>query len=309
MGRFSQDRHLSTKVGNQEREGQRRSGGMEYLHVHRAYDVLAREPGSELRRDEGRRLFGLDPIGYRAGRPDYPDAVYETLVERCGLGAATRVLEIGPGTGLVTQRLLGAGAHVTAIEPDPSMASFLRNSTASAELDVVTSSFEDAEVARAGFDLGVAATSFHWVDQEVGLSKLGQALKPGGWVALWWTLFRDPSQLDEFSQAVEQVLGPATRGAFDEPGRPPFQLDEAHRRRDLTRWAGLDDVTSEIITWTHELTPAQVRALYASMATVIRRPPDEQVRILNEVERIATQTSDGLIRRRFVTALYTGRRH
>ena len=26
----------------------------------------------------------------------------------------------------------------------------------------------------------------------------------------------------------------------------------------MTRWAGLDDVTSEIITWTYELTPVQV---------------------------------------------------
>jgi len=49
-----------------------------------------------LQRDEGRRLFGLDPIGYRNGRPDYPEAVYEILVQRCGLGPATQALEIGP---------------------------------------------------------------------------------------------------------------------------------------------------------------------------------------------------------------------
>ena len=217
-----------------------------------------REPGSELQRDEGRRLFGLDPVGYRAGRPDYPEAVYETLIGRCGLGPATRVLEIGPGTGLVTKHLLGAGAHVTAIEPDPSMASYLRGAEASAELDVVTSSFEEAEVAPVAFDLAVAATSFHWVNQEIGLTKLGRALKPG-MGRVWWTLFRDPNQSDEFSRAVEHVLGPMTRGSFDEPGRPPFQLDESHRRRDMTRWAALDDVTSEIITWTCELTPLQAR--------------------------------------------------
>ncbi len=198
---------------------------------------------------------------------------------------------------------------MTAIEPDPSLAAYLRDVAPSDHLEVQTASFEEAEVARSEFDLTVAATSFHWVDQEVGLSKLGQALRPGGWVALWWTLFRDPNQPDEFSQAVEHILGPATRGAFDEPGRPPFQLDELYRRRDMTRWAGLDSVKVEIITWTYELTPAQARALYASMATVIRRPPDEQRRLLDEVEQVATETSDGfVVKRRFVTALYTGRR-
>jgi SAM-dependent methyltransferase len=261
-----------------------------------------------LQRDEGRRLFGLDPITYRMGRPDYPDAVYETLVRRCGLGPNTRVLEVGPGTGLATQHLLRAGAHVTAIEPDESLASYLHDTAASSELDIVHSTFEEADVARAHFDLAVAATSFHWMDQETALAKLGLALKPRGWAALWWTLFRDPQQTDEFSRAVEQVLGPTSRGAFDEPDRPPFQLDESHRRRDLRRWAGLEDVTSEVTTWDHELTPPQARALYASMATVIRRAPDEQERILSAVERIATETTGGLVRRRFVTALYTGRR-
>jgi SAM-dependent methyltransferase len=234
--------------------------------------------------------------------------VYEILVGRCGLGPTTRALEIGPGTGQVTQRLLRNGAHVVAVEPDPSMASYLFETSASANLDVVISSFEDAAVAPASFDLAVAATSFHWVDQEVGLTKLGRAMRPGGWIALWWTLFRDPAQPDEFSQALDHILGPVTRGAFDETGRPPFQLDEPHRRRDMTRWAGLDDVTSQVIPWTCEMTPVQARALYASMATVIRLPPDDQRRILDGIERLATEMSEGIVRRRFVSALYTGRR-
>ena len=188
------------------------------------------------------------------------------------------------------------------------MASYLRETASSTNLDVVISSFEEANIPPASFDLAVAATSFHWVDQEVGLSKLGAAIRPGGWVALWWTLFRDPDQPDEFSQAVEQILGPATRGVFDEPGRPPFQLDEVHRQRDMARWAGLHDVTSQVTSWTRELTPTQARALYASMATVIRRPLDEQRRVLDGVERLATEITDGVVRRRFVTALYTGQR-
>ena len=60
-----------------------------------------RDAHSDLHRSEGRRLFGLDPAGYSAGRPDYPEAVYKTLTGRCGLGPTTQVLEIGPGTGLL----------------------------------------------------------------------------------------------------------------------------------------------------------------------------------------------------------------
>ena len=188
------------------------------------------------------------------------------------------------------------------------MASYLHDTVSSIRLDVVTSSLEDAELAPGHFDLAVGATSFHWVDQELGLSKLRNGLTSGGWVALRWTVFAIPISQTGSARPWRTSSGPATRGVFDEPGRPPFQLDESHRRRDLTRWAGLNDVKSEIITWTCVLTPVQARALYATMATVIRRSPEEQLRILDEVERITTELPGGIVRRRFVTAIYTGRR-
>jgi SAM-dependent methyltransferase len=261
-----------------------------------------------LQKIEGRQLFGLDPGGYEAGRPDYPSFVYDTLCEVCELAPGSRVLEIGPGTGIVTRRLLALGARVVAVEPDPSLASYLRETMAGEDLTIVGTSFEEAEIDEATFDLAVAGTSFHWVDQEVGLRKLSQLIRPGGWIALWWTLFRDPSHPDPFSTAVEEILGPQTRGAFDEPGRQPFQLDHEHRRRDLARWAQLEDVASTRVRWTCVLTPSQARALYASMATVIRRPITEQRELLDQLERLATETFDGRVERNFVTALYTGRR-
>ena len=57
-------------------------------------------------RSEGRHVFGPDAAGYHRARPGHPDRVYEVLVERCGLGPGAVVLEIGPGTGQATRRLL-----------------------------------------------------------------------------------------------------------------------------------------------------------------------------------------------------------
>jgi len=42
-------------------------------------------PREALQRDEGRHLFGLDPSGYEAGRPDYPAFVHGDLRDRGGL--------------------------------------------------------------------------------------------------------------------------------------------------------------------------------------------------------------------------------
>jgi hypothetical protein len=127
-------------------------------------------------------------------------------------------------------------------------------------------------------------------------------------MAMWWTLFRDPNSADAFSQEVERILGPATRGAFDEPGRPPFQLDREHRIRDLATWGGLTDLAADIVAQPCTLSTAQARALYGSMASILRRSPDEQRQLLDAIERVAENRFGGVVERQFVTAMYTGRK-
>ncbi len=55
------------------------------------------------------------------------------------------------------------------------------------------------------------------------------------------------------------------------------------------------------------LSAQKANALYASMATVLRRPPIEQDRLLDAIEQLAAQQYGGVVERRFVTALGTGR--
>ena len=254
---------------------------------------------------QGRTVYGLDAEGYDAGRPDYPERVYEVLTHRCGLRAGSQVLEIGPGTGQVTRQLLHAGARVVAVEPDPGLASYLEHTLADENLEVVLAPFEDAAVVENSFDLVVAGTSFHWVDPAVGLPKLGQVLRPGGWVALFWTIFGDPDRPDPFDEAVCGLLG-------DEPGaqvrQGRFWLDEPLRRMDLAERAGLADVESESMHWTFRMDPTAVRSFYASLMRVRVLPETERQRVLSQIEKVASDQFHGVVERPFVTVLYTGQR-
>jgi SAM-dependent methyltransferase len=263
--------------------------------------------GERLRREEGRHLFGLDPSGYDAGRPDYPPWVYDRLVDQCGLVSGARVVEVGPGTGIVTRRLLGAGASVVAVEPDANLAAHLRDAFPPGNLIIVESPFEAADLLPGSADLVVAATSFHWVEREPGMRKIRAVLRPGGQVALWWTLFFDRSRPDPFGEATAQ-LQPWTSAEFAERGRPEFQLDVEQRCADLLNVAELVDVRAEIAHWGVTLTTQQIHDLYASMAPVRRRPPDEQAAILDGLRHVADETFSGLVYRPFVTVLYTGHR-
>jgi 16S rRNA (adenine1518-N6/adenine1519-N6)-dimethyltransferase len=46
------------------------------------------------------------------------DTVLTAITHVAGVGPGDLVLEVGPGTGSLTRRLLAAGAHVTAVEKD-----------------------------------------------------------------------------------------------------------------------------------------------------------------------------------------------
>ena len=258
-------------------------------------------------RAQARRLYGMDPEGYEAGRPEYPERIYQVLVERCGLQPGRAVVEIGPGTGRVTRRLVALGARVVAVEPDPVLAAELAQASADRSVQVVGSSFEEAPLGDGAFDLAVAAMSFHWVDQDIGVSKLGRVLRPGGWAALWWTVFGDPDRTDPFREATKDLLA-ETVGPPGGRDRPQFELDVSERKSDLSSGAGLAGAGAELIRWTARLDPPQVRALYGSMIAIRRRPEAERGRLLDGLVAVARDEFGGVVERPFVTALYTARR-
>lgn len=255
---------------------------------------------------EARRVYGTDPNGYESGRPDYPERVFDLLTTRCGLRPNVAVVEIGPGTGRVTRRLTAMGAKVTAVEPDRALAAYLREQLAGTGAEVFEDTFEAVRLPEDHFDLAVAAMSFHWVDQDIGLPKLTRIVRPGGWAALWWTLFRDPSRPDPFSEATRDLID--TSAPSGQPDTVPFEIDVAGWIYALTERAGLEDVDAEVIHWTVRLDPEQVREFYASTIAVRRRPPQERARLLNELTVRARAEFGGTVERPFVTALYTGRR-
>ena len=259
-------------------------------------------------RSEGRRLFGSDPALYDAARPGHAKRVYEVLVERCGLGPGATVVEVGPGTGQATRRLLGLGAEeLVAIEPDPALAAYLRVAFGS-RIEIWIVPLEDAELPTGTFHLAAAASSFHWVEEGTGLSKLFTALRPGGWLAMWWTLFGHGEEPDAFiaatSPLLEDLEASPTRG---EEGRPAHALDSEARLGAL-RTAGFDDVEHEVVRWSASWGTEGIRALYGTFSPIARLDDRRKTQILDEVARIAERDFGGHVARTLTTSLYTASR-
>jgi len=264
----------------------------------------------ELAKSFGRQAFGDDPANYDAIRPDYPDWVYAILRERCGLGPGCAAFEIGAGTGIATRRLLAAGASVVAVEPDARLAAFLHASTPDEALQVVIQPFETAELPRAGFDLGLAATSFHWLDELVALNKIATLLKPGGWWAMVWNVFGDDARADPFHEATDALLNDGPKSSSHGGRRGvPFSQQANARLSALGRAGAFADIRQETSRWELALDPDQTVALYSTFSDMTARPADEQRYVLSELRRIAgAPPFNGRVVRNMLTTLYTARR-
>ena len=258
-----------------------------------------------------RNLFSSDVIAYDAGRPGYPERVYELLQQVCGLGPGRRVLEIGPGTGQATGRLLDCGATVTAVELGAAMAAALEAKFESRDLTVVVGAFEEVALEPESFDLIVAATSFHWVPPETGLPRCADLLRPGGWLALWWTYFGDPDRPDPFRDAVTpifQELAPSLVDTFPGiaflAGAHPHAVDTEARTNEFDDSGRFGPVRYEVIPWTGRHTPTELRALFASYSPCLALPPGDRARVLDAIEQLATDTFRGVVERPYLTLIY-----
>jgi SAM-dependent methyltransferase len=134
---------------------------------------------------ERRHHFDEIATDYDKVRPSYPDVLYNDLFSYIVSSRNLNTLEIGAGTGKATVPIISAGNAVTAIELGVNMFEFLRDRFRKYEnFRVITSSFENAELANDSYYLIYAASAFHWVDAEIGCPKVYRLLHDGGVFAL-----------------------------------------------------------------------------------------------------------------------------
>lgn len=241
---------------------------------------------------------------YRSARPPYPRELYEILERRCGLGPGTRVLEIGPGTGQATAELLARGAAVVAVEPGVRLAAHLVADLACDALQVVNEPIETAPLPEAAFDIIASATAFHWVRPDVALPRLARALLPGGWLAVWWTAFGDPTRPTPFRSGVLRLYERNFPREPREQPRGPLNIESWRDELSQGGWFTRPDV--EQIRWDHPLTPEAARRLFGSFPNVNELDP---VRRAEHLDAIAGLVEDagGMVLDPYVTVLYLAR--
>lgn len=199
--------------------------------------------------------FGDVAAAYDRARPTYPRAAAAWAVGE----QPTTVLELGAGTGKLTEVLVALGHDVHATDPDEQMLAVLRERLPDVRTSLATA--EDIPAPDASYDVVVAAQAFHWFDHERALPEIARVLKPGGRVAVLWNV-RDERipwvrRLGRLIGSQEQGVGESAQplvlselfGFVDEASFPHWQQIDQHSLRDLvlsrSNVASLDEAARE----------------------------------------------------------------
>jgi|SRR5665213_110686 len=134
-----------------------------------------------------RSRFDVVAAQYDAGRPGYPDEMFEALQQFAGFSlASARVADVGAGTGIASRGLIRRGAHVVAVDHGVRMLATLRGRTPEAQ--VVLADANALPFADHSFDLVTFAQSWHWVDLDRAPAEVTRVLRPGGALAVCWNV-------------------------------------------------------------------------------------------------------------------------
>ncbi len=199
---------------------------------------------------------------------------------------------------------------ITAGEADATMAERLRSRIGRLSIDVVTGRFEDVDFEPASYDALVSATAFHWIDPAIGYQVAATVLRPGGHIALWWTLFDLPDRRDTASTVLELVFEGIAPGVFQRLTDPAaFCLDIDARVNQIDQsgvfgrveWATFDfDVTH---------TAQELRSLFATYSPVLNLPDRTSRALLASIEETISDLPGGCVTRCYTTILYSAATH
>ncbi len=214
---------------------------------------------------------------YQQSRPTYPPEAVDLLAAELGIGPGSRLLDLGAGTGKLSELMQPTGADVVAVEPVTAMLGRL----AVPAVHRVAAAAEAIPVADGSVDAVMAGTSFHWFRGDRAVPEIARVLRAGGGLGLVWNNpERDTGWVGQVWSVVDEYRGDAPRNQ-DLSWREPLDTlglftPLEHRR----------------FTHHQHVSPEGLLSRVASISFIAALPGPEHRRALDRVQRIITTHPD-----------------
>lgn len=209
--------------------------------------------------------FGAAADVYERSRPAYPvDAVRFVLPE-----GADRVLDLGAGTGKLTEVLLDLGLDVVAVEPSEPMRKRIAG-----RAEIMEGTAEQIPLPDASVDAVLVGQAFHWFDAEAALAEMTRVLKPGGTVGLLWNVMDDSVS---WVREMSELFG-AEDLVSHMDGKPPF-----------TGRPDLSEPEHDEFDYAQTIDKDLLVDLVATRSVLVTLPEEERLDVLARIRELAPE--------------------
>ena len=210
-------------------------------------------------------------------RPDYSDHAIDTLLERTGLPAGSRVCDVGAGVAHLTLMLLDREMDVVAVEPNDAMRALGMGRTEGLSgVRWEEGTGEETRQAPAHFHLVTFGSSFNVTDRGAALAETARILRPGGWFAAMWN-HRDLA--DPIQREIEGIIS-RNIPDYDYGTR---REDQGAVIRSSGLFRGVERIEGEV---RHTVPVADVVEAWRSHATLQRQAGERFGPIVEEIEGV-----------------------
>lgn len=170
---------------------------------------------------------------------------YEEAIRRLGVGAGSRVLEVGCGSGVFLGAAVERGAQVAGLDASPELLELARARVPEAELRVGDLQF--LPYADDSFDVVAGFNAFFFAaDMIAALREAGRVARPGGQVLIQVWGRHERCSLD----AIKPIVRPFFPGA-DPNAPPPPDLSEPGMLEGIASAAGLVPEAAFDVSWAY----------------------------------------------------------
>jgi SAM-dependent methyltransferase len=219
---------------------------------------------------------GVD--AYDRGRPSYPADLVAGVAAELGLSRASRVLDLGAGTGKLARVMAPLAGRVVAIDPSLAMLAELRRQLP--DVEAVVGTAEAIPLPDESVEAVFVGEAFHWFRTARACAEIARVLTPGGGLALVWNRARWSEQQHCWLDAFDALVKPHRRAAGEFPAGDG-------QWKSLLEDTGLFGPLSLAETdYQHRVSADDFVALVASWSWIANLPEQQRAALLTEIRAV-----------------------
>jgi SAM-dependent methyltransferase len=253
--------------------------------------------------DERRLSFDKIAHAYDHYRPSYPAAMIDHIERAVKLGPQSRLLEIGCGPGKATILFAQRGYEILCIEPGSNLIDIAAENLRGYPVSFINCLFEDWQETPQAFDLVYSGQAFHWIPKDVGYEKAAAAIKPGGYLALFWN--RSPTQGDALRREIDLAYQRCASELINEARQNPRELAkfEMEQAAEIQASGHFQDVAVLRFPWTQRYTTEEYLGLISTHSDHIVLQKERLDCLLGGIRK-AIESFGGSLELHYSTVLY-----